>query len=250
MKNQFKDYELTQNFKVPNNMYAIIRLDGRAFHTFTKDKTLNLKRPYDMRFMDAMNEGAKMVIESVLPNALLTYVASDEVSILFKADGNTPFDRKMNKLLTLATSAMSVGFNKAIPTDTPALFDGRFAFIGPVDEIQDYFDWRRVDAWKNMISNAAYELYPSHELHGKSTGERLEMLVGTKYETMDNAAVWGRYITKERQIAYSIGWPTSGIERTVFCTEAATRATSDQRIKDIIDQHNRIKELEAILDEL
>lgn len=250
MQNKFKDYELTQDFKVPVDMYAVIRLDGRAFHTFTKDETLNLTRPYDERFMNAMNAGAKMVIDTVLPNALLTYVASDEVSILFKADGNTPFNRKMNKLLTLATSAMSVGFNQAIPTDTPALFDGRFAFIGLVDEIRDYFDWRRLDAWKNMISNATYELYSQTELHGKTTGERLEMLVGTKYETMDNEAVWGRFITKERQVAYSMGWPTTGIERTVFHTQAATRATSDQLIDEIIEKNARQKELEAILDQL
>lgn len=247
--NIFKDFEFENLMTVPKDSYAILRLDGRAFHTFTKDPILNFKRPYDQQFINAMNDGAKRVVTDVIPSALLTYVASDEVSILFKADELTPFKRSMNKLLTLAVSAMTIGFNTSLSTDK-ALFDGRFAYIGGPEELKAYFDWRRLDAWKNMISNASYELYPVSELQGKSTKDRLQMLEGTIYEKMDDSAVWGRYLTKERYVTYSPTSNQNSIERTRFEFKPAIRKTSDELIQDILDTDTKTKEFEAFLDTL
>lgn len=50
MKNlgdRMKRYENSYRFYLPNRTYTIIRVDGKAFHTYTK----GLNRPYDIDFI-------------------------------------------------------------------------------------------------------------------------------------------------------------------------------------------------------
>ena len=248
-QNQFKDFEFSSRFKVPRDSYAIIRLDGRAFHTFTKSKALNLKRPYDERFMNAMDEAAKAVITHVIPNAIAAYVESDEISILFYATDETPFNRNMTKILTLATSAATVAFNKTLPNDEMAMFDGRYAYIGIVDALDEYFDWRRLDSWRNMISGAAQTLYTPQELLNKSTHERSDMLKGTELEVMPDNAVWGRWITKVRTVEFNSANEVI-VERSAFTSVAATRNIMNDVYFELKQQDKARKDFENLLDSL
>ncbi|MFX1239579.1 MAG: tRNA(His) guanylyltransferase Thg1 family protein [Promethearchaeota archaeon] len=48
-----KKLEKTTSYQLPQNLPVIMRVDGRAFHTFTKD----MKKPFDpglIRMMDAV----------------------------------------------------------------------------------------------------------------------------------------------------------------------------------------------------
>lgn len=47
-------YEVRTQYLLPRRTYSIIRVDGKAFHHYTR----NLDRPYDKRFMQIMNEVA------------------------------------------------------------------------------------------------------------------------------------------------------------------------------------------------
>ena len=62
----------------------LARLDGRAFHTYTK----GLKRPYDERLSACMIETTKALIEEFHPR--IVYTQSDEISLLFYADPEYP----------------------------------------------------------------------------------------------------------------------------------------------------------------
>ena len=62
--------------------YLVARLDGRAFHTLTKD--LGVEKPFDAGFRDAMINAAKHVMQSGF-NTAYAFVQSDEISVLFDA---------------------------------------------------------------------------------------------------------------------------------------------------------------------
>ena len=51
-----------------------VRIDGRAFHTFTS----GMKRPYDKAMADAMIDTMKYLVEQT--NACIGYTQSDEIT--------------------------------------------------------------------------------------------------------------------------------------------------------------------------
>ena len=81
MKNQ---YEYRTRTYLPRRTYTIIRLDGKAFHTFTK----GFNRPYDEDLMDMMNYTAKDLCEQI-QGVKFAYVQSDEITLLL-----TDFEKK------------------------------------------------------------------------------------------------------------------------------------------------------------
>jgi len=54
-------YENRSKHYLPRRVPVIIRLDGKAFHTFTK----GLKRPYDEIFHNTMNATMKYLCENI-----------------------------------------------------------------------------------------------------------------------------------------------------------------------------------------
>src|SRR5579871_2024133 len=72
-----ENYENRTRMSVPRRTYTIIRLDGKAFHTYTK----GFARPFDQLLMNVMDRTAAKLCESI-QGAKLAYVQSDEISIL------------------------------------------------------------------------------------------------------------------------------------------------------------------------
>ena len=58
MKGQYED---RTRYSLPRRTYTIIRLDGKAFHTFTR----GMKRPYDEFLINLMDETAKFLCEEI-----------------------------------------------------------------------------------------------------------------------------------------------------------------------------------------
>ena len=52
---RMKGYENAYRFYLPRRMPVIIRIDGRAFHTFTR----GLQKPFDGRFIEIMQVTAR-----------------------------------------------------------------------------------------------------------------------------------------------------------------------------------------------
>lgn len=62
----------------------LVRLDGKAFHTFTK----GLQRPFDKRLSDLMVDTTKFLVEQ--SNATVGYTQSDEISLaIYTEDPNS-----------------------------------------------------------------------------------------------------------------------------------------------------------------
>lgn len=167
-------YENRTRYALPRRTYTILRLDGKAFHTYTR----GLDRPYDEQLMLDMADTARFLCGEI-DGARLAYTQSDEISVLL-TDFATPktqawFDGNVQKLVSISASMCTARFNQLRP-DRLAFFDSRVFTIPDPVEVRNYFIWRQKDATRNSISMAAQAYFSHKQLHGKSTGEMQDML--------------------------------------------------------------------------
>ena len=170
---------------------AIIRLDGRAFHTFTEE----FHKPWDWRFHWCMFETAKALCADI-PTAKLAYGQSDEISILLADFDNLEteqwFGGRVQKIVSVAASVATLAFNKTVNamlkglntrfgtyvTDDElmwskrfmAMFDARVCSI-PKEDVANYFVWRQQDAIRNSVQMLGQTYFSQKELSGKSCDE-------------------------------------------------------------------------------
>jgi tRNA(His) guanylyltransferase len=207
MKDQLGDrikefYENRFRTKLPRRAYTIIRVDGKAFHTYTK----GLNRPFDEGLIEDMNLTAAFLCKNIM-GAKLAYVQSDEISILITdfdtQDTQAWFDYNIQKMVSIAASLATSEFNRLrlirvyqeIDVDPiefgqtaydmsigklfdlkQAQFDARVFQIPSRIEVENYFIWRQQDAVRNSISSVAQSLYSHKELNGVKTNEMQEMI--------------------------------------------------------------------------
>lgn len=203
---RMKSYEAVPKIKLVKRMPVIMRLDGKAFHTYTR----GLQKPWDKRMVDSMAEAAKHVCENV-SGAKLAYVQSDEISILFvdyeKIETQPWFDYQVQKMVSVAAALASVQFNftatmLGIQKDL-AVFDAR-VFNIPKEDVNNYFIWRQQDATRNSIQGLSQSLYNHKELQNKSCNVLQDMMFKDKGVNWNDCATWqkrGLCIVKEE---YSI----------------------------------------------
>jgi len=176
-------YEGRACYKLPRRTFTIIRLDGKAFHSYTR----GLLRPFDDRLMNDMDETAKFLCEEI-QGARLAYVQSDEISILltdFEDLGTEAwFDGNIQKMVSVSASLATGKFNQlrhlgSICPTLPgklAFFDSRVFTIPYQGEVENYFIWRQQDATRNSITGVAQSLYSHKELAGKNGSQKQEMI--------------------------------------------------------------------------
>jgi tRNA(His) guanylyltransferase len=180
-----EQYENRTRYSLPRRTYTIIRIDGKAFHTFTK----GCVRPLDGMLAGAMDETAENLCKQI-PGTQLSFTQSDEISLLVtdfdKTTTEAWFDGNIQKITSVAASIATANFNhlwggsyKWDPKKkrmNMAYFDARVFTIPDHVEVANYFIWRQKDADKNAISMIAQHYFCDKDLDGKSTNERIEML--------------------------------------------------------------------------
>ncbi len=179
-------YEDRTRFKLARRTNTIIRIDGKAFHTYTK----GLERPFDLGFMEDMNKTTEYLCQNI-QGAKFGYVQSDEISILITdyddISTHAWFDGNLQKMASIAASLATAEFNRLrlirkmnttvatagsiLEQFKHAMFDARVFQIPYQEEVLNYFIWRQQDATRNSISSVAQSLYSTKELHGKKTNE-------------------------------------------------------------------------------
>lgn len=158
----------------------LARLDGRAFHTFTRD----LRRPYEPGMSTAMIETARFLVQEM--TALVGYTQSDEITLAWYESSQSmsdyAFDGRFQKLASVLAGMASAKFNQLIALHLPAKvgetphFDCRVWQVPTVEDAADVFVWREDDATKNSVSMAAGAHYAESDLVGKSSALKQEML--------------------------------------------------------------------------
>ncbi len=170
-----QDYEDALRLVLPRRAYIVIRIDGRGFHTFTK----NLERPYSRQLADALDQAAIGLCQEMI-GCRFAYGQSDEYSFLLtdfeKENAALWFDGNVQKIVSVSASLFTAYFNRAFPNDRIAAFDSRVLLISRRDEVRKYFLWRQLDASANSLNMLASAHYPHSELVRKSNAEKHEML--------------------------------------------------------------------------
>ncbi len=202
-------YENRTKTFLTRRTYTMLRVDGKAFHTYTR----GLERPFDAKFVADMDLTAIYMCENI-QGAKLAFVQSDEISILLtdfeKLATSAWFDGNVQKMTSISASLATVAFNRLRPEKT-ALFDSRVFTIPTAIEVENYFIWRQQDTVRNSISSAAQALYSHKELFGKSTDEMQEMCFqkGVNWNGYTPKLKRGRLIVKkeyEREGALRTRW--------------------------------------------
>jgi tRNA(His) guanylyltransferase len=194
------NYEDRSRCFFPRRTYTLIRVDGRAFHTWTR----GLQRPYDTNLMKLMDTTAVALCEE-MAGAQFAFVQSDEISVLLTdftdIDTESWFNGSQSKIESISASIATAAFNRMVmqfnrdmPWDTSmelppdgarpkiaekeptATFDSRAWTIPDPIEVENYFIWRQQDAIRNSVTMLASAYATHKELHGKSASDRHEVI--------------------------------------------------------------------------
>lgn len=192
-----KGYELAEaGRRAVRGLPLLARLDGRAFHTFTRD----LKRPYEHGMSIAMIETTRYLVQEM--TALVGYTQSDEITLAWfepsESVSDYAFDGRFQKLASVIAGMASTRFFQLVLQHLPGKakesphFDCRVWQVPTLADAADVFVWREDDATKNSITMAAGAHYSDSELHGKSSGSKQEMLLQKGVDWNDFPAFFKR----------------------------------------------------------
>ena len=199
---RMKQYEGIPRISLMRRNPVIIRIDGKAFHTFTR----GFRRPFDDILIESMQETMKYLCENI-QGCKIGYCQSDEISLLLTDYENINtaawFDYQVQKMCSVAASMATLAFNQVFwdkirdldhdyyeyPTkefnelieiyykalEKGAMFDAR-CFSIPKEEVCNYFLWRQNDCVRNSIQMVAQANFSHKQLQNKSCDELQEML--------------------------------------------------------------------------
>jgi len=198
---RMKGYEhVNRNFLI-KRMPVVIRLDGKAFHTYTK----NCGKPYDSDLHIVRKATLEHLCKEI-QGVIIGYSQSDEISLVLKdwQTFNTSawFNNNIQKICSVSASMCTMRWNSAvnfmnydighIVLEPCAMFDSR-VFNLPKEEVVNYLIWRQQDWERNSVQMLAQSLYSHKELQGKSCSQLI-----TKIEEEFNI-IWGNFLPWKKQ---------------------------------------------------
>lgn len=193
-------YEQVPKTRLVRRMPVAIRLDGKAFHTFTR----GFQKPFDEVLGNAMVKTMEYLCKNI-QGCVFGYTQSDEITLLlvdyqtFETDAW--FDYEVQKICSISASMATMAFNRffneevnnwyyTCPVDTSkdnlfhtyiksiekgALFDAR-CFNIPKEEACNLVYWRQLDATRNSIQMVGQANFSHKELQGCSCSVIQDML--------------------------------------------------------------------------
>ena len=171
---RIKRYEAVSHQTATGRTPLMIRVDGRAFHTFTR----GMDRPFDQAFISAMVSSAADVAMH-MQGFKLGYVQSDEATFCItdydRIESQGWFDYDLHKITSITAALMSVRFNHHLRTDAFPVFDCR-AFSVPANDVVNAFLWRAKDWERNSLQMYARAHFSHKQLHGQNRQAMHDML--------------------------------------------------------------------------
>ena len=217
-------YEEISKIRLMRRCPVICRLDGKAFHTFTR----GFKRPFDDVLIKTMQETAKYLCENI-QGCQLAYTQSDEISLLLidyqRFETSAWFDYEIQKMCSISASMATMAFNRIfsetvsdlkVDNTKPmnryfeavysgAMFDAR-VFNIPKEEATNYFYWRQLDASRNSLQMLGQANFSNKELQHKSCNDIQDMLMtqkGINWNDLPTYQKRGSCIIKEDYFTYT-----------------------------------------------
>ena len=207
-------YEKPYQTKLTRRTPVAIRIDGKAFHTFTR----GFQKTFDPLLMKAMQHTMKYLCENI-QGCVFGFTQSDEITLILidyqKLDSSAWFDYEVQKMCSISSSMATMAFNKYFSEmvmqlesdvaqeyetdgDTEwvikmekylkayrkscekgAMFDSR-CFNIPKEEVCNLVYWRQLDATRNSIQMVGQANFSHNELQGKSCNMIQDMLLTQK----------------------------------------------------------------------
>lgn len=194
-----KALEIFGDFRVADDEWFTIRLDGRNFSKLTEK---HFDKPFDRNFAEIMGSvTAGLMFDS---GALLGYTQSDEISLVFDP-ANQFFGRRVEKLISVLAGEASSLFSDI--AEEMATFDARLVMTSVPTLVRKYVWWRNGDAVRNAARSQYYWALRQHdgfsaraattEMHGMSEKDLLFAL--HRHPACDIRPRWteGRLLTWE-----------------------------------------------------
>ena len=210
---RMKAYEDCYRVKLPQRMPVVLRIDGKAFHSYTK----GCKRPVDENLVNCMNDTAKYLCENI-QGAKLAYVQSDEISLLVTnyetINTQSWFDNNLIKMVSISSAMASAKFTSISDTifgkSKMATFDSR-AFVLPILDVCNYFVWRQQDATRNSVQMLARSMYSHKECNNLNNSQLQEICFkkGVNWNDCPTSQKRGRCIVKEMKLKTGINPKTN-----------------------------------------
>ena len=104
-------YEQIPKTKLMRRTPVIIRIDGKAFHTFTR----GFQKPFDDVLIKTMQETTKYLCENI-QGCVLGYTQSDEITLVLidyqRFETSAWFDYEIQKMCSIAASMATIAFNR------------------------------------------------------------------------------------------------------------------------------------------
>lgn len=191
-------YEASSQTTLVGRMPVIIRLDGKAFHTFTR----RMEKPFDSGLHELMCNTMLYLTQNI-QTAVFGYTQSDEISLLlhpYKKLNTCPwYGNNVQKMTSVSAGWASTHFFTSylkyriiedvkedggycnlqdildvFNNNKIEIFDSR-VFNIPEAEVCNYFLWRQQDAERNSKQMLAQSLYSHKELDKKNSSDLQEM---------------------------------------------------------------------------
>lgn len=232
-------YEQVPKTKLMRRCPVLIRIDGKAFHTFTR----GFKRPFDEILIKTMQQTTKYLCENI-QGCVLGYTQSDEITLVLvdykKLTSLAWFDYEVQKMCSIAASMATMAFNMFFTSnvkefgynngehfnvstndgvtknqllqlyrnaiDKGAMFDAR-CFNIPKEEVTNCIYWRQLDASRNSIQMVGQANFSHKELQNKSCNEIKDMLMAQKNINWNDLPTYqkrGSCVVKEKYFDSSI----------------------------------------------
>ena len=218
-------YENTYRFGMTRRMPVAIRIDGKAFHTFTK----GFERPFDKVLSNSMVHTMEYLCQNI-QGCVFGYTQSDEITLILldyqTLQTEAWFGYEIQKICSISASMATMAFNKffedemekwystahdGIKWNSPdwdvvdnlyniyrkaydkgAMFDSR-CFNIPKEEVCNLIYWRQLDATRNSIQMVGQANFSHAELQGKSCNDIQDMLMEQKGINWNNTPTpWKR----------------------------------------------------------
>lgn len=184
---RMKGYEQVAKYGLIRRMPVAIRIDGKAFHTFTR----GMKKPFDDVLIKSMQETMRYLCKNI-QGCVLGYTQSDEITLILvdykELNTSAWFDNEIQKICSVSASMATFAFNRFFAEnvyvdydvrpaelnevyqkalDKGAMFDSR-CFNIPREEVVNLVYWRQLDATRNSIQMVAQANFSHNELQGLS----------------------------------------------------------------------------------
>lgn len=222
---RMKRYESTTQTDLLRRTPVIIRIDGKAFHTFAKRVARKDPSYGATPFSEVMRNCMVFTTEHLVRNVqccVLGYTQSDEISLLLRdwdeLETQTWFGNNIQKITSVSASLASQAFNyyfqqksgvfltedsilsrfgfgeaetTGISLADYATFDSR-AYNLPKEEVVNYFIWRQQDASRNSIQMLGHHLFSQKQMHGKNNSQVQDMLMLEKGVNWNDMPTWAK----------------------------------------------------------